>query len=67
MAAVKDRLHDEDRYKPVNSWFSDFSLLTISELIGIDVPVILLRVAFLEMLENRPHSCIDNPLVSAQN
>lgn len=67
MAVVKDRLHDEDRFKPVNSWFSDFSLLTISELIGIDVPVIFLRVAFLEMLENRPHSCIDNPQVSAQN
>ena len=59
MAVVKDRLHDEDRFKPVNSWFSDFSLLTISELIGIDVPVIFLRVAFLEMLENRPHPKIN--------
>ena len=67
MAVVKDRLHDEDRCEPVNSWFSDFTLLTISELIGIDAPVILLRVAFLKMLENRPPSCIDNPLVSAQN
>ena len=67
MAVVKDRLHDEDRCEPVNSWFSDFSLLTISELFGIDAPVILLRVAFLKMLENRPPSCIDNPLVSAQN
>ena len=67
MAVVKDRLHDEDRFKPVNSWFSDFSLLTISELIGIDAPVIFLPFAFSEMLENHPHSCIDNPLVSAQN